>query len=134
MARKLTRGAWLFYFGYFGALGCLLFWLFTNSAEAADVRVCWTAPTENTDGSPLTDLDGFFIYWANTSGGPYTDSVRITDSSRRCKTLDLNPGTYYLVGTAYNEANIQSEFSLEIERVIAPPPKVPNPPSDFRTN
>ncbi len=28
----------------------------------------WTPPTQNTDGSPLTDLAGYRVYWGTSSG------------------------------------------------------------------
>ena len=41
----------------------LFFWavLFIAGAQA-DYRVTWETPTENTDGSPLTDLDGYNLW------------------------------------------------------------------------
>jgi len=35
------------------------------------VTLSWTAPTENEDGTPLTDLDGYRIY-EGVRGGPHT--------------------------------------------------------------
>jgi hypothetical protein len=41
----------------------------TVTAEAGTLDASWTAPTTNTDGSPLTDLAGYRVYYA-TSGSP----------------------------------------------------------------
>lgn len=43
----------------------LLFLLGGHSVHAAKMRVHWTAPTTNTDGSPLMDLAGFRVEWGS---------------------------------------------------------------------
>ena len=42
--------------------------------------VSWTPPTENTDGSTLTDLAGYRIRYG-TSPGSYSDTITINGSS-----------------------------------------------------
>ena len=93
-----------------------------QSQEATlDVNLCWDAPTLNTDGSPLTDLEGFFIYWSDTDGGPYTNSFRVTAKTATCQTLSgFAPGTYYFVATAYNAFNRQSDFSNQTFKDLVP--------------
>lgn len=80
-------------------------------------------PTENTDGTPLTDLDGVRFYEASVTGGPY---AQIADTDVCELTIERLEGTYYFVGTAYNTAGTESEYSNETSRVV--PPSVPNPP------
>lgn len=52
------------------------------NAYAAKVRVTWTAPTLNNDGSPLTDLTGYRIEWGscNTDGsfGVYQAGINVS--------------------------------------------------------
>jgi hypothetical protein len=38
----------------------------------------WTPPTENDDGTALTDFDGYKIYWETTPGN-YPNSVTIDE-------------------------------------------------------
>ncbi len=51
---------------------------FTITVEAVSMgsaTLSWTAPTQNTDGSALTDLAGFRVYWTrlpNSAGTPIT--------------------------------------------------------------
>lgn len=53
-------------------VGTLLAWsIYTPSAHAAKQRVVWTAPTQNTDGSPLTDLTGYRIEWGSCVNGAF---------------------------------------------------------------
>ena len=81
-----------------------------------DNTIRWTAPTENVDGTQLTDLDGFAVYWGNGSRN-YSTSVNLGAGAREW-TLDVAPGTYYLAVTALNSQNEESGYSNEIVKVI----------------
>ena len=109
----------------------LLFLALAVTAQAGEAELTWTAPTQNTDGTPLTDLAGFKIYLGTTQGGPYPVSVDIPDPLATTFTVpNLTEGTtYYFVSTAYNSAATvqESDFSNEAMKLI--PFAVPNPPS-----
>ena len=45
--------------------GCILFAF--EDTHAAKMFVTWAAPTQNTDGSPLTDLVSYRIEWGSCS-------------------------------------------------------------------
>jgi len=100
-------------------------------AQAGEAVLSWTAPTQNTDGTPLTDLAGFKIYLGQVQGGPYPVSVDIADPTATTFTVPgLTEGlTYFFVSTAYNSADPvqESDFSNEVTKLI--PPLVPNPPT-----
>lgn len=51
------------------ALGAGIFWGASRPAYAAKLFVDWTAPTQNTDNTPLTDLAGFRIEWGSCATG-----------------------------------------------------------------
>jgi hypothetical protein len=75
------------------------------------VELSWLAPTENEDGSPLTDLGGFKIYWGTTPG-EYSDSVTIDNPGVLTYLLEnLVPNTYYFVATAFNLEGTESSPS-----------------------
>ena len=68
----------------------------------------WTAPTTNTDGSPLTDLSGYVIYYGSTAGA-MTQSAQITDPTVTSYTVSgLTTGTWYFEIMAVNSANVDS--------------------------
>lgn len=92
----------------------------------------WIAPTENTDGTPLIDLAGYNIYYGTTSGS-YTSEVTGISASVTTYVIDgLSVGTHYFVGTAFNEAGVESVFSNETAKVIDPPPgEIPSPPTNL---
>lgn len=95
------------------------------------VSVSWTAPTQNTDGSPLTDLASFNIY----QGTSIPTLVKVgTTTTMGYTTPSLPPGTYFFAVSAVNSAGTESVLSASISATIAPPaPKVPNAPSDVKS-
>lgn len=103
-----------------------------QAVYAGDATLSWTAPTQNTDGSALTDLAGFTIYGGTVQGGPYGD-VSITISNPTTTTFVVSglteDTTYFFVVTAFNSADPvrESDFSNEATKTI--PPLVPNPPT-----
>jgi hypothetical protein len=100
-------------------------------AGAGEAELTWTAPTQNTDGTPLTDLAGFKIYIGTTQGGPYPVTVDVADPTATTITIpNLTAGTtYWFVSTAYNSADPvqESDFSNEVSKLIPHP--VPMPPT-----
>ncbi len=71
----------------------------------------WTPPTQNDDGSPLTDLAGYRIYWG-TAQGVYTNSAALTNPGITTYVVDqLTPATWYFVTTAVNSSGSESSYS-----------------------
>ena len=82
------------------------------------VTVSWTAPVRNADGTPLTDLAGFKIYWG-TRPGDYSDSVNIDNPGTTTYVVDqLLPTTYYFVVRAVNTDGVESGNSKEGSKTI----------------
>jgi hypothetical protein len=74
----------------------------------SSVELSWQAPTQNEDGSPLTDLAGYKLYWGTTPG-EYPSSVTIDNPGVLTYVLDnLVPNTYYFVATAFNSEGTES--------------------------
>lgn len=89
------------------------FGITVSAVGDGSMELSWIAPTENEDGTPLTDLAGYKIYWGTESGN-YTDSVTIDNPSVVTYVLDnLVSNTYYFVATAVNAEGEESEFSEE---------------------
>lgn len=71
----------------------------------------WEAPLRRSDGTPLTGLAGFRIYWGPAQDA-YTNSVTIDNPSVTTYTVEqLTPGTWYFVATAFDESGGESAFS-----------------------
>lgn len=77
-------------------------------ASTGTAELTWTAPTQNTDGSVLTNLAGYKIYYG-TSASALTQSVTIANPGLTAYTLsDLPMGNWYFAVTAYSTAGIES--------------------------
>jgi hypothetical protein len=84
----------------------------------------WNAPSTNEDGTPLTDLAGYKIYYGNTSG-TYTKSLDVGNVTTYTIS-SLQTGTYYFVATAYNTAKFESAYSNEVSKNITNKPSAPS--------
>jgi hypothetical protein len=71
----------------------------------------WLPPTENEDGTALTDLAGYKIYWG-TEPDVYSGSLTIDNPGTSAYVVEnLAPATYYFVATAFNAAGVESPAS-----------------------
>jgi len=83
------------------------------------VTLSWVAPTENTDGTPLVDLDGFMIRYGQTDGGPYPIVEDIFDENTTSFVVSSLPsGDLFFVATAYNELGVESVFSNQTMKTV----------------
>jgi hypothetical protein len=77
----------------------------------------WTAPTTNSDGSALTDLAGFKIYYGNSSGS-YPQNIDV-EKATTYQVTGLPRGVkYFFVVRAYNQSGVESDQSNEVRRMI----------------
>ncbi|MDH3431490.1 MAG: putative Ig domain-containing protein [Gammaproteobacteria bacterium] len=82
-----------------------------NQVGTFSTTLSWTPPTQNEDGTPLTDLAGYWIYWGTTPGS-YPNSTRIDNPGISSYVVEnLAPGTYEFVATSFNAAQVQSAYS-----------------------
>lgn len=89
-----------------------------QAISLGSVTLSWTAPLENEDGSPLTDLDGYKLYWGTTSGD-YPNSVTIDNESVTTYVVDnLVSGTYEFVATSFNTSGVESRYSNPATKVV----------------
>lgn len=78
----------------------------------------WTPPTQNLDGSPLTDLAGYKIYYGNKPGN-YDSSIHVDNPGLTIYVVEyLTPNTYYFVLTAINSSGVESRFSNEVSKLV----------------
>ncbi len=90
------------------------------STTTGSVTLSWQAPSTNEDGSPLTGLVGYRVYYSEISG-IYTNS-ELTDTSTTYRIVGLgNESTVYISVTAVTVIDgIESEsfFSNEVSVYI----------------
>jgi hypothetical protein len=78
----------------------------------------WTPPTENSDGSALTNLAGYTVYYG-TSPDKLTESVKVSNPGLSAYTLsNLTSGTWYFAVTSYSSAGVESIRSAVISAKI----------------
>jgi hypothetical protein len=76
--------------------------------------ISWTAPTQNEDGSALTDLAGYRIYYG-TSAGNLNEVIELNSAGITSYVIeDLVPGTYFLAMTSFNSGDLESQRTPEI--------------------
>lgn len=84
-----------------------------TQAGSGAITLSWQPPTQNEDGTPLTDLVGYNVYYGTVSG-QYSESVEIEQSGIVTYVIEnLSPNTYYLVSTAVNSDGVESDYSNE---------------------
>jgi hypothetical protein len=63
-------------------------------------RLTWVKPTKNTNGTPLTNLTGYKVYWGKTQGS-YTNSAVINNPATTSFTVgSLATGRWYFAVTS----------------------------------
>ena len=75
------------------------------------VRLSWTPPTENSDGTALTDLIAYKFYYG-LSENDMTNVVRVDNPGISTYVIEnLAPNTYYFTSTVVNSDEVESNFS-----------------------
>lgn len=78
----------------------------------------WTPPTQNTDGSSLTTLAGYRIYYG-TSSTALTQMVQVSSAGVTSYMIEnLAPATYYFAIRAYNSTGAESTNSNVVSKVV----------------
>ena len=119
-------------------MACLVYnsLLYAQSQTEIYVELTWNAPTTNEDGSPLTDLGGYRIYYGVTTKGvserpseflydKNIDVENVLDYIIGPLPIQSTTTTYYFSITAYDTQNNESKFSNEVFITIAKGNSVP---------
>ena len=86
----------------------------------------WNAPETNGDGTPLTDLAGYKIYYGKSPGN-YSEAIVLPLESASCQKngnmttcnftiTGFSSGRYYFALTAYNSDGFESSLSNEASK------------------
>jgi hypothetical protein len=88
------------------------------AASSSSVTLGWVAPTQNSNGTPITNLAGYKIHYGTTSQD-YTQVVALNNPSLSRYVVDSLPsGTYFFAITAYNSQGVESALSGEITTTL----------------
>ena len=81
-------------------------------------ELTWEPPTQNTDGSPLTNLAGYRIVYGS-SAQQLTQTIQVANAGLSSFVVEnLAPGTYYFAVRAYASSGAESSDSNVIARVV----------------
>ena len=92
-----------------------------GNSSSHSATLTWDAPTTNVDGTPLTDLDGYRIYWSKESGKfNSNNSVTVGKdvTTYTLENLHFSPGTYYFTVTAYDIEGNESDYAKQVTKII----------------
>ncbi len=78
------------------------------------VTLSWRPPTNDADGTPLLDLDGYTIYYGTQPGRNYSNSITVRNEGvTRYVIENLAAGKYYFAISAYDKNGNESDLSPE---------------------
>ena len=112
---------------YIVSISLLMIFLNAPPLLAADATLSWDEPITNSDGTPLTDLAGYKLYYGTTSGS-YSDNIDV-GSVTTYQITNLTDGlTYYFAVIAYDTSGNESDYSNEVSKTMdTEPPPPPEP-------
>ncbi len=90
-----------------------------NAVPASgSASLSWNAPTQNVDGTALTNLAGYRIYYG-TSASALTKSAQVNNPGVTSYLIEnLVPATYYFVVRAYTSGGIESANSNVASKTV----------------
>lgn len=88
------------------------------TATSGTATLSWTAPTTNTDGSALTDLAGYYVYYG-TSPSSMSKVVNLSNAGTTNYTVsNLASGSWYFAVAAYTTSGLDSALSGTLSKAI----------------
>lgn len=89
-----------------------------TTSSTGSVTVSWTPPTQNTNGSALTNLAGYTINYG-TNASDLSSEVKVSTTGVTSYVIDNLPaGTYYFGISAYSSAGESSSVSKVVSKTI----------------
>jgi Putative Ig domain len=94
------------------------FTITVNQISTGTATVSWAVPTTNSDGTPLTNLAGYRIYYG-TSAGALNQVITVSGTSLMTYVVsNLGSGTWYFAVTDYTSAGVESSYSNIVSKAI----------------
>ena len=90
-----------------------------NQIALGSATLSWQPPTQNADGTPLTDLSGYKIYYGRDAGG--LDQVVTLDNPGLTRYVieNLSRATWYFAMTSYNSQGVESDRSSIASKTVS---------------
>jgi hypothetical protein len=94
------------------------FTISVNQMSAGNATLDWIPPTENTDGSVLTNLAGYNVHYG-TSPDQLTQVIKLANPGLTSYVVDnLTTGTWYFAITSYAADGVESSNSGVVSTTI----------------
>jgi hypothetical protein len=89
-----------------------------TAPTSGTASLSWSPPTQNTDGSALTDLSGYRLYFGS-SPSSLTQVLAIAGAATTAHVVtNLSAGTWYFALTARTSAGVESAMSTLVSKAI----------------
>lgn len=90
-----------------------------GEAAAGSAALNWSPVTQNTDGSELTDLAGYRVFYG-TSPSAMSTIVALSDPNQTTYVAtDLSAGTWYFSVAAYTSSGLQGNLSNVASKTVS---------------
>ncbi len=94
------------------------FTIAVTQVATGTATVHWTPPTQNTNGSSLSSLAGYKIYYG-TNAGTLNQVIQLANPGLASYVLtNLSSATYYFAVTAYSSSGTESAKSSVVSKVV----------------
>jgi len=90
----------------------------TPPPVTGSATLSWQAPSERTDGSALTNLSGYRIYYGNSPGN-YSQSISLGAGLSTYVIDNLAGGTWYFTMTALDSTGLESARTNPVSKTIS---------------
>jgi len=95
------------------------FHITVNGIALGAATLSWNPPTENTDGSSLTNLAGYRIYYGRNASNPGQSVVVNNPGLTRYVVENLSPAKWYFTMTSVNAGGVESGRSPTVSKTIS---------------
>lgn len=89
----------------------------STTSSSGSVTLTWMPPTVNTDGSSLTNLSGYRIYYG-TSASALTSVIQVSVGFSSYMVSNLSRGTWYFALSSINSSGVESSRSGVASKTI----------------
>jgi hypothetical protein len=90
-----------------------------NEIAVGSATLSWNPPTENNDGSSLTDLSGYRIYYGRNASSPAQTIVVNNPGLTRYVVENLSPAKWYFTMTSVNASGVESARAPMVSKTIS---------------
>jgi hypothetical protein len=85
------------------------------ASPSGTVELSWSAPSENTDGTALTNLTGYVVRYGTSSSAL---NSQLAVKSTNVQIDNLSRGTWYFEVASVNSKNVESQFSPSLSETV----------------